>query len=75
MNRTYWRYIVMAYSEEDRKNVLERSENKENKRQCVNLAFAYSMYDIMRLQLEELHRIGDTMESILSIIQQEQKNQ
>lgn len=59
------------YSDEDRKKVIEQSKEFKNHMQGVSQAFAYNMYDVMRLQLEELHRIGDTMESMLNVIQNE----
>lgn len=65
----------MPYSEEDRKEVIKQAQSFENQMKGMNMAFAYNMYDIMRLQLEELHRIGDTMESILQTIRSAQQNQ
>lgn len=65
----------MSYTENERNKVLEQSKKFDNKLIGVNLAFAYNLYDIMRLQLEELHRIGNAMESIYKIINQEQQNQ
>ena len=65
----------MSYPEEERRAVAEQARNATNKKSLVSLAFAYNMYDVMRLQLEELQRIGNTMESILDIINSEQKNQ
>lgn len=62
----------MSYTESERNKVIEQSEKFDNKLAGVNLAFAYNLYDIMRLQLEELHRIANTMESILETINLEQ---
>lgn len=62
----------MAYTEADRKNVLEEANKKENEFRTMNMAFAYNLYDIMRLQLEELHRMANAMESINSILLERQ---
>lgn len=62
----------MGYSDNDRNEILAQSKSEINRMQTVNLGFAYNMYDIMRLQLEELHHIRNAMESMLEIIQKEQ---
>lgn len=64
----------MSYNPEERESVLFEASKKENEFRTMNIAFAYHMYDIMRLQLEELHRIANSMESI-KVILQEQQNQ
>lgn len=61
-----------TYPPKDREEVIRKSKEIENQMRTVNLGFAYNMYDIMRLQLEELNRIGNTMELIFKAINQEQ---
>ncbi len=65
----------MSYSSEEREKVLNEASKKENDFRGMNISFAYHMYDIMRLQLEELHRIADSMESIKTNLLKEQQNQ
>jgi hypothetical protein len=58
-----------SYSDEQRKEVLEMAENPKNNLIGVPLSLAYHMYDIMRVQTEELHLLRKEMESIHEIIQ------
>ena len=57
----------------NRDYVLEQSASAVNQMKNMNLAFGYSLYDVSRLQLEELHRIANAMESILAIIQKREQ--
>ena len=65
----------MAYTEAERTQVLAKANNKENEFRGVSAAFAYHLYDIMRLQLEELHRLANAVESIAVNLHGEQQNQ
>ena len=65
----------MAYSNEEREKVLSEASKKENEFRGMNIAFAYHMYDIMRLQLEELHRLANAVESIEISLRQVKQSQ
>jgi hypothetical protein len=56
------------YQDDQRQKVLKMAKNPENNLKTVPLSFAYYMYDIMRVQTEELHLLRKEVESIRDII-------
>lgn len=65
----------MAYSQKAREQVLKNINDVSYQNRNINLSFGYVMYDLMRLQLEELHRIANAMESLAENFNQVQQNQ
>ena len=64
----------MSYLQKDREKIINQSKQEHNKNVPLNMALGYNLYDIMRLQLEELHCINETMKLLVEVIQKEQKN-
>lgn len=62
------------YLNEEREKILKMAKDERNSLIPINLSLGYSLYDLLRVELEELHRIGDAVESIRNAIQQEEQN-
>ena len=52
------------YSESERKKIQEKIQDPANVYTGMNMSLGYALYDAMLLQLNELHRIRKSMESI-----------
>lgn len=60
---------MYEYPDHDRKAVLQRAGSQKYQERYVDMAFAYSVYDVMRLQLECLGKIEEMMEGMCDVVQ------
>ena len=60
------------YSESERKKIQEKIQDPANAYTGMNMSLGYALYDAMLLQLNELHRIRKSMESIEKTISEQQ---
>lgn len=60
------------YSEAEREKIQEKMHDPANVYTGMNMSLGYALYDTMLLQLNELHRIRKSMESIEKIISEQQ---
>lgn len=56
------------YSESERKKIQEKIQDPANVYTGMNMSLGYALYDAVLLQLNELHQIRKSMESIERII-------
>ena len=60
------------YSEAEREKMQEKITDPVNACTGMNMSLGYALYDAMLRQLDELHRIRESMESIEKIISEQQ---
>lgn len=60
------------YSEVEKEKIREKIMNPVNACTGMNMSLGYALYDVMMQQLNELHRIRKSMESIEKTISEQQ---
>lgn len=65
----------MFYDNRSRENIKENIEKPESNLRSASEASMLRLLDVLSLQMNELQRLNNTVESILEIIQLEQQSQ